>query len=150
MGYHLSVQQGGRVKRFRFIDHTGDLGMEIYGQSLTDLFENAGEALFHVITDPLRVREKVERAIALNYRDLETLMVDWLSQLLYLHDVEELLLMRFKVRNIDDGRFEALAWGEFFQEEHHIIRTGVKAVTFHQLEVKQQRDRWQARVILDL
>ena len=138
------------MRRFRFLDHTGDLGIEIYGQSLVELFENAGQALFHVITDPSKVQEKVEKEIALSYHDLETLMVDWLGELLYLHDVEGLLLRRFEVRSIEDGCFEARAWGEFFQERQHVIRTEVKAVTFHQLEVKQQRGSWRARVILDL
>lgn len=138
------------MRRFRFLDHTGDLAIEIYGQSLVDLFENAGQALFHVITDPSKVQEKVEKEIALSYHDLETLMVDWLGELLYLHDVEGLLLRRFEVRSIEDGRFEARVWGEFFQERQHVIRTEVKAATFHQLEVKQRRGSWRARVILDL
>jgi SHS2 domain-containing protein len=138
------------MKRFKFLDHTGDLAMEVYGQSLTDLFENAGQALFHVITDPLEVEDRVEREVALTYDELGTLMVDWLSELLYLHDVEGLLFSSFKVGSLGAGHFLAKAWGEFFEEEKHIIRTEVKAVTFHQLEVTQQRGSWRARVILDL
>ncbi len=138
------------MKRFRFLNHTGDLALEIYGQGLADLFENAGEALFQVITDPSKVQEKVEKEIVLPYEDLETLMVDWLGELVYLHDVEGLLLRRFEVGKVEDGRFEAKCWGESFQEGQHIIRTGVKAVTFHQLEVRELGGRWRARVVLDL
>ncbi len=138
------------MRRFRFLNHTGDLGMEIYGQSLIDLFENAGQGLFAVITNPSKVEEKIGKKIGLNYDDLETLMVDWLGQLLYLHDVEGLLFRRFEVSSIGDGRFEASAWGEKFEERKHVVRTEVKAVTFHQLEVRQRGDMWQARVILDL
>lgn len=138
------------MRRFRFLNHTGDLGIEIYGQSLGDLFESAGHALFAVITDPSKVQEKVEKEIALTYHDLETLMVDWLSELLCLHDTEGLLLRRFEVKRIENGRFEASTWGESFHEGRHVIRTGVKAVTFHQLQVIQKQGRWRARVILDL
>jgi SHS2 domain-containing protein len=138
------------MRRFRFLDHTGDLGVKVYGHSLENLFENAGQALFYVLTDPSKVREKVEREITLSYSDLEILMVDWLSELLYVHDVERLLFKRFEVRKMAEGGFRAGAWGEFFQEERHVIRTAVKAVTFHQLEVKQQQDRWHARVVFDL
>lgn len=138
------------MRRFRFLDHTGDLGIEIYGQNLMELFENAGAALFDVITDPSKVKEKVKKDIALAYRDLGTLMVDWLGELLYLHDAEGLVLRRFEVKNIGDGCFEATTWGEPFQEGRHAIRTEVKAVTFHQLEVREKGGRWQARVILDL
>jgi SHS2 domain-containing protein len=138
------------MRRFRFLNHTGDLGIEIYGETLEGLFENAGQAFFHVITDPSRVREAVEKRIILDYDNLETLMVDWLSQLLYLHDVEGLLLRRFEVSDLGNGRFEARIWGEGFCDGRHVIRREVKAVTFHQLEVKQEQGRWRARVILDL
>lgn len=138
------------MRRFRFLNHTGDLAMEVYGEGLIDLFENAGQALFHVITDPSEVEEKVAKEIGLRYDNLETLMVDWLGELLYLHDTEGLLFRRFEVRNVSDGHFEAKAWGEAFQEQRHEIRTEVKAVTFHQLEVKQQDGGWRATVILDL
>ncbi|NIQ40165.1 MAG: archease [Proteobacteria bacterium] len=138
------------MKRFKFLDHTGDLAMEVYGQNLTDLFENAGQALFSVITDPSEVKDKVEREVDLTYDELGTLMVDWLTELLYLHDVEGLLFGSFKVGHLGAGQFLAKAWGEFFKEEKHLIRTEVKAVTFHQLEVTKQGGTWRARVILDL
>lgn len=138
------------MRQFRFLDHTGDARIEIYGESLEALFENAGVALFHVITDPSTVEEKVERGIVLGYETVEVLLVDWLGELLYLHDVEGLLLKRFEVRRMENERFEGRAWGEPFQEGRHVIRTEVKAVTFHQVEVNEEGGRWRARVILDL
>ena len=138
------------MRRFRFLNHTGDLAIEIYGQSLGDLYENAGQALFAVLTDPSKVEARVETAIALSYDNLETLLVDWLGELLYLHDAKGMLFGRFEVEKVEDGRFGAKAWGESFQTGRHVIRTGVKAVTFHELEVKQERGCWRARVILDL
>ena len=138
------------MRRFRFLNHTGDLAIEIYGQSLKDLYENAGQALFAVLTDPSRVEVRVETAIALSYDNLETLLVDWLGELLYLHDSKGLVFRRFEVESIENQRFEAKAWGESFESGRHVIRTGVKAVTFHELEVKQERAHWRARVVLDL
>jgi SHS2 domain-containing protein len=64
--------------------------------------------------------------------------------------VEGLLLRRFEVSDLGNGRFEARAWGEGFYDGRHVIRREVKAVTFHQLEVKQEQGQWRARVILDL
>jgi SHS2 domain-containing protein len=138
------------MRRFRFLNHTGDLAIEIYGQSLKDLYENAGRALFAVLTDPSKVEARVETAIALSYDNLETLLVDWLGELLYLHDSKGLVFRRFEVESIENERFEAKAWGEAFEAGRHAIRTGVKAVTFHQLEVKERKSGWRARVVLDL
>ena len=138
------------MTRFRFLNPTGDLAIEIYGQSLKDLFENAGQALFAVLTDPSKVEARVETAIALSYDNLETLLVDWLGELLYLYDAKGLVFRRFEVESIEKERFEAKAWGESFEAGRHVIRTGVKAVTFHELEVKRERAHWRARVTLDL
>ena len=138
------------MRQFKFLNHTGDLAMEIYGESLKDLFENAGMAFFSVMTDRSRIRKRVERSITLRYGDREILMVDWLGELLYLHDVEGLLFRRFDVVSIEQGCFKALAWGEPFQPDRHVIRTAIKAATFHQLEVREHGGTWRARVILDL
>ena len=79
------------MKRFEVLDHTADIGLIVYGDDLRTLFENAGEAFFHLITDLKKVRRRVERRISIGGESLDRLMVDWLSELLYLHDVEHLL-----------------------------------------------------------
>jgi SHS2 domain-containing protein len=138
------------MKRFEVLDHTADIGLAIYGENLKALFENAGEAFFHLITDLKKVRRRVERRIEIGGESLDRLLVDWLSELLYLHDVENLLFKGFKVESVGDDGLRAIVKGEPFQEGVHVIKTEVKAVTYHQLEVRQERKGWRARVILDL
>jgi SHS2 domain-containing protein len=77
-------------------------------------------------------------------------MVDWLSELLYLHEVENLLFKEFKVESIGKDGLHGLAKGEPFQEGVHVIKTEVKAVTYHGIEVRQDKDGWRARIIFDL
>ena len=138
------------MKRFEVLDHTADIGLIIYGEDLKALFENAGEAFFHLITDLRKVRRRVERRIEIKGEDLERLMVDWLSELLYLHDVENLLFKGFKVESIGEGGLKARVKGEPFQERVHVIKTEVKAVTYHQIEVRKENGNWRARIIFDL
>ena len=139
-----------RRKRFEILDHTADIGLIVYGEDLKTLFENAGEAFFHIITDLKKVRQKEERKIELKGESLERLMVDWLNELLYLHDVESLLFKGFKVEVVGEGGLRARVKGEPFQEGAHVIKTGVKAVTHHQIQVKREDGGWRAQVILDL
>jgi len=139
-----------RRKRFEILDHTADIGLIVYGEDLKTLFENAGEAFFHLITDLRGVRQKEERQVELKGESLERLMVDWLSELLYLHDVESLLFKEFKVEVVGEGGLRAKVKGEPFQEGVHVIKTGVKAVTHHQIQVKREDGGWRAQVILDL
>jgi SHS2 domain-containing protein len=77
-------------------------------------------------------------------------MVDWLSELLYLHDVENLLFKGFEIDSVGKDGLKAIVKGEPFQEGVHVIKTEVKAVTYHQIEVRREKRGWRARVILDL
>lgn len=138
------------MKRYEILDHTADIGLIVYGDDLKSLFENAGEAFFHLITDLRRLRSRIERKINIKAETLERLMVDWLSELLYLHEVENLLFKEFKIKSIGEDGLEAVIRGESFQEGIHVIKTEVKAVTYHQIEVKQKEGQWRAQIILDL
>lgn len=146
------VQYEGKagMKRFKILDHTADIGLIIYGEDLKALFGNAGEAFFHLMTDLRRVRLRIERQIVLRGESLERLMVDWLGELLYLHDVENLLFRRFRIESIGEDGLKAVAKGEPFREGIHEIKREVKAVTYHQLRVEQKSEGWRAQVIFDL
>jgi SHS2 domain-containing protein len=138
------------MKRFEILDHTADIGLVIYGENLKALFENAGEAFFRLITDLKKVRRRVERRINIGRESLDRLMVDWLSELLYLHDVENLLFQGFKVESVGKNGLKAIVKGEPFREGVHVIKTEVKAVTYHRIEVRQENGRWRAQIIFDL
>ncbi len=138
------------MKRFEILDHTADIGLVIYGENLKALFENAGEAFFRLITDLRKVRRRVERRINIGRESLDRLMVDWLSELLYLHDVENLLFKGFKVESVGKDGLKAIVKGEPFREGVHVIKTEVKAVTYHRIEVRQENGRWRAQIIFDL
>ena len=138
------------MRRYKVLDHTADIGLIIYGQDLKGLFENAGKAFFHLITDLRKVRRRVEKRVRIGKESLDRLMVDWLSELLYLHDVENLLFKGFKVESVGEDGLKATVKGEPFREGIHVIKTEVKAVTYHQIEVRQETGGWRAQVILDL
>ena len=147
----LKLETGRRVtKRFEIFDHTADIGLIVYGKNLKALFENAGEAFFRLITDVRRVRYRVEKRIEIGGESLDRLMVDWLSELLYLHDVENLLFRGFRVESVGEDGLKAVVKGEPFQERVHVIKTEVKAVTYHRIEVRQENGRWRAQIIFDL
>ena len=138
------------MKRFEVFNHTADIGLIIHGENLKALFENAGEAFFHLIIDLRKVRRRIERRIHIGGESLDRLMVDWLSELLYLHDVENLLFKGFQVESVGEDGLRAVVKGEPFQEGVHVIKTEVKAVTYHRIEVRQENGRWRAQVIFDL
>ena len=137
-------------KNYEVWDHTADIGLIVYGEDLKALFENAGEAFFHLITDLKKVRRRIERRIHIDGESLDRLMVDWLSELLYLHDVENLLFKGFKIESVGEEGLRAIVKGERFREGVHVIKTEVKAVTYHRIEVRQKDGHWRAQIIFDL
>ena len=138
------------MKRYEVLDHTADIGLIVYGKDLKSLFQNAGEGFFDLITDLRTVRARVERRIELGGESLERLMVDWLTGLLYLHDVEVLLFKEFTVESVGEDGLKAVVKGEPFQEKIHVIKTEVKAVTYHQIKVQQEQGGWKTQIIFDL
>ena len=138
------------MKKYELINHTADLGVEIYGRDLKELFQNAGEALFEILCDPSEVGDSVQRRLVVVGDDLEQLMVVWLGELLFLHETEGLLFKRFEVEEVGDTRLKATVHGERFKEGHHTIKAEVKAVTYHQIQVRHKGSGWISRVIFDL
>jgi SHS2 domain-containing protein len=139
-----------RKKPYEIFDHTADIGLIVFGKDLGSLFANAGEGFFDLITDLSVVRARVERRIELRGEAIERLMVDWLTELLYLHEVESLLLKEFNVKFVGEDGLKAVVRGEPFEEGTHVIKTEIKAVTYHQIQVQEGEGEWKARVIFDL
>ena len=138
------------MKKYETIDHTADLGIKVFGRDREELFVNAAYALFDLITDIKKVEEKISFEVAVEGNDGEDLMINWLGELLYLSQGRELLLKNFNIENLDETSIKAIVAGEMYQPRKHTINLEIKAVTYHQVEIKQAGNKWSARIIFDL
>ena len=138
------------MKKYEFFDHTADMGLRVYGHSLAGLFENAGFALFDVLTDMARVKPRQAQRFELRRDNVEELLVEWLGSLLYEFDAKGLVFSEFSVEHIDGLSLAATARGEAFEPGCHERKRAVKAVTYHGLTVRQINGLWQATVVIDL
>ena len=135
---------------YEFLDHTGDLGIKVWAADIKGLFQEAARALFDIITDLEKIQVRENRKVTVEASALDELLVAWLGELLYLYEVEGLLFCDFALTEIDERSVKGVAMGEAFHEGRHIIKTSIKAVTYHQLEVQEHDGRWQAQVIFDI
>jgi len=146
------------IKKYRYIEHLSDIGLEFYGNTVEELFENAGAGMFSVICDLEMIRPLEKRNVSIKQKDtgFEDLLILWLEELLYLHEVDNILLSGFMVDSINkkngDMALSAKISGEKIDPGRHIIRTAVKAPTYHMLEVKKdgRHYSWKGRVIFDV
>lgn len=143
---------GGLVgsERFRFLDHTGDLAIRLWGDDPADLLRSGGIALFRVIAGDVPIHEVHTRRVTARGADLEELLVGWMNRLLLLYSVDGLLLSRFDPSPPRSGRVQGIVKGESHDPRQHGALREVKAVTYHGLQVERQAGRLTATVVLDL
>lgn len=135
---------------FEFLDHTADIGVVIHGRDASDLFATAGVVLGELIYEPAQVDEVRTRSVALDAASLEELMVRWLNELLYLFEVERLAWKGVEVEVSRDNRLSAILHGEEYQAGKHTLKTGLKAATYHQLEIQSEPGRHRAQIVFDV
>jgi SHS2 domain-containing protein len=116
------------------------------------LFEAAAVALTDAMTTASGVEPRVAEHIALEGPELDLLLVDWLSELLFHFETRGLLVSRAAVELVstDVYRLGARIEGEPLDPARHPIKVLLKAVTYHALEVKEGPDGWVATVIFDI
>lgn len=138
------------MELYRTFDHTADLGLAISGTSEEVLFANAAFAIFDIITDLGRVEPRETRRVLVKGDSREDLLINFLREVLYLYNGERWLLKEIRVIKIDEKALEAEARGEPFDVQKHEICKEIKAVTYHQAQVRKTPDGWAARVIFDV
>ena len=135
---------------YALLDHTADLGIRTWGAHLKKLFENAGMALMDVLIRGVSPKRALPKNISLTGEDLSDLMVRWLGEILYLLNGETRVVTSIRVVNIRPTGLDAVLETVPFDPELHEILVEIKAVTYHQIEVVEKRNRWEAQVIFDL
>jgi SHS2 domain-containing protein len=131
-------------------EHTADLGLRAAAADMDGLFSEAAMALLSaIVEEPVSVRPVIEARIEIAGADREYLLADWLKELLFRFEDEQMLFCRFEVQTRSNG-LSAVIWGEPFDPERHLLSHEVKAITYHELKVVQTKDGWLAEVIVDI
>jgi len=138
-----------RKKDFEIINHTADVGIIAYGADMSQAFANAARALFSLITELDDVEEVLHRDVELTASDEESLLVEWLNELIYQFDTEAILFKRFDIIQLNNTRLKARGYGEKVDKSKHKIKIGVKAATYHMLKV-DKGDGYKVQVLFDI
>ena len=137
------------MKRYEFFPHTADIGVRVFGKTLKELFENASFALFSVMFE--RGGEERERwSFDISSSSLDLLLVKYLTEFLYLFDVEFFVPSRVEIDYIDEKSVRGSVYGEKFDERKHEIKYSVKAITLHNLHIEKEKNIYKVEIILDI
>ena len=143
-----------KTGKFEFLEHTADVYIAAHGKTLEEAFENAALAMFEVMTDTDKVSPDVEDSVEVEAEDEFALLYSWLEALLVKFETKNMLYSKFKILSIEetsDGfSIKASVWGERFNAEKHTQKIGVKAVTYHRMEIIKVIDKVTLEFILDI
>jgi len=135
---------------YELLEHPADIGFRAFGGTLAELFANAALALVAIGTDPDEVQPAERYELSAEGSDRESLLVNWLSEVLYWFDGRRIAFREFHVELAEPAAVRATALGEPRDPARHHTRLIVKAVTWHQLRVVQTEDGWICEVYLDI
>ena len=135
---------------FQILEHTADIGFEAFGPTREEVFTNAARALVYLMVDLESILPQDNLSLRAEGSDMPDLLVNWLSEILYLFDAEGWLFRDFEVKHLTDRSFAAVGRGEKFDRTRHQAKLLVKAITYHQLDLSETGQGWRAQVYVDI
>ena len=133
---------------YEILEHTADVGIRARGASLRDAFGAAGEGLAELL-GAWFPGEGGDQRVRVKGADRGDLLAAWLDELLYLHDVHEVVFGGFRVRRVGERDLDALV-RTAPRGDRAIEGTGVKAATYHRLRVEESPEGWILEAYLDV
>ena len=137
------------MKKFEYFDSTADIGFKAYGKNMNEAFENAGLAIFNIISNTDDINPTREISFEVASEDDVSLLYDYLEELLFYHETEFMLFSRFHVEIDENFHLKATISGEAIDWDRHERKTEIKAITFHKMDVKKT-DFVELQAIVDL
>ncbi len=140
-------------KDFEYLEHTADAKFRAYGKTLEEAFQNAALAMLNVMVDTSSVQNNLSVDIELTSPDLDSLLFDWLSEILFVFEVDEMVFGRVMVNEVDvsDGEcsMSATLNGEAMDLSVHVFDTEVKAATYNEMKIEKTDEGWMIQATVD-
>ena len=143
------------MKRYKILEDVAiaDIAIESYGKNLEELFENTALAIFEESADLKNIEEKEKKSIKISAVNIENLLYDFLSEILFLKDTYSMIFKKSNVKINEKGKkyyLDAVLFGDNIDREKHELRNDIKAITLHMFKVEKIKDGYKAIVVVDV
>lgn len=132
--------------KYKFLEHTADIKFQAFGSTIEKAFENSALAMFNAMSDD-KIKSVKKKKIKVQGKDNESLLYNFLEELLFLLDTENFFLSRIKVK-IKDLSLTGEVFGD--NVKNYETKVDVKAVTYNQMFVKKLGNKWVCQVVIDV
>ena len=143
------------MKGYKFLDHTADIQSESWGRTLEEAFSQCALSLMAVISPDLeKISPLVQKVLVIKAEDKEALLFDFLSEFLFIFDVEELIFneinLEYIIKSNDSFELKAIMKGEEFDKKKHEIGTEVKAITYSFISIDESEENVKINIVFDI
>jgi SHS2 domain-containing protein len=139
------------MKRYKILDHTADIGIEVWGKMKEEALANTVEAMFDLITDSENVSAVQAKQLSISGADTADMLINLLREALYLFHSQAWLCKRCEILELSADKVVAKVSGEPYDAKKHQLKMEIKAVTYHTLKIEEVAGKgWRARVIFDV
>jgi SHS2 domain-containing protein len=136
---------------FQLLEHTSDVGVLARGANREEALIEASKGLVSILVDPAGFHPRIERYFKATGMDDATQIVNWLNEILFFFDTEDLVFVEFHIDSWTEREIAGRARGERFDADRHEFRTAVKAATYHQFSSQAIKGTgWELRIFVDV
>jgi SHS2 domain-containing protein len=136
-------------EKWKFIEHTADVRMEVFGNSSEDLFHNAALGFADILKESADPEKTQLISLQINSDNIEDLLIDWLRELLYLHEAKKLLLLCVNSLSIKNNTLRASITAAPISETNQ-PEIELKGVTYHKFSIQKSETGYSAKIIFDI
>ncbi|MHA2244496.1 MAG: archease [Candidatus Hodarchaeales archaeon] len=135
---------------YEYFEHQADIGIRGRGKTLAEAFEQAALAMFEIMVETKDLQLNEPQLVEIEGSDRNDLLIAWLSELLFLKDVEGKMFSRFEIKSITEKKINARIYGEAIDPSRHKLKLEVKAATYTQLMIEKNNEKWIAQCLVDV
>lgn len=134
--------------KYKFLKHTGDIKFQAFGKTEKEMFENAALALKKIMIKNIKIKSVIKKKIKVQGGDKEGLLYNFLEEFLFLLDSEDFLLSEISKIKIKDKELETEIEGD--NAENYRFKNDVKAITYNEMFVKKEKNKYVCQVVVDV
>ncbi|MHA1975071.1 MAG: archease [Candidatus Hodarchaeales archaeon] len=135
---------------YEYFEHRADIGIRGIGRTVEEAFEQIARALFGIMVEIDGIHPVEKQIVEVEGLDYEELLMAWLSELIYLKDVEAKMYVNFEILKMSETSLKAQIYGQKIDFNELKLKLEVKAATWTQLSVRKDGAYWMAQCVVDV
>jgi SHS2 domain-containing protein len=138
------------MKRYEQIPHTSDIAIRVYGKNIKELFGNAAYGMFDILADLEGIKISTTIDISIKAPSKEELLVSWMDELLYNFYSKNIIFSKFNIEKLENNELNAKASGQRIGHNRNRLKKEIKAITYHDLHIKENSNGLTVEIVLDV